>query len=130
MNASLPRPIAADTTTVTLRRSDWESHVAALEDTSDRAAVARYDARLATVGYTGTINESFTAVEAARVLDGVSAVTIFRERAGMSKRALANIAGISPSYLTEIESGKKPGSVAALGKLARALGVSMDALAV
>jgi transcriptional regulator with XRE-family HTH domain len=36
---------------------------------------------------------------------------------------------VAPSYLTEIETRRKPGSFDALANLARALGVSLDDLA-
>ena len=60
--------------------------------------------------------------------DNVSVVVIRREREGLSQRALAEKAGISPSYLAEIEAGKKPGSMAAIKALAVALRVPMEYL--
>jgi transcriptional regulator with XRE-family HTH domain len=36
---------------------------------------------------------------------------------------------VAPSYVTEIETGKKPGSFAVLAKLAAALGISLDDIA-
>jgi transcriptional regulator with XRE-family HTH domain len=42
---------------------------------------------------------------------------------------LAATAGIAPSYLTEIETRRKPGSFAALAKLATALHASLEDLA-
>jgi transcriptional regulator with XRE-family HTH domain len=36
---------------------------------------------------------------------------------------------VSPSYLTEIETGRKPGSFAAMAKLAAALRVPLDDIA-
>jgi transcriptional regulator with XRE-family HTH domain len=41
---------------------------------------------------------------------------------------LAGTAGLSSSYLSEIESGKKPGSFDTMGRIAGALGVSLDLL--
>ena len=56
----------------------------------------------------------YTAAEVDRMLDaGVSPITIWRERAGLSGRALA-AAAVSPSCLAEIEAGKKPGGTAAI----------------
>ena len=60
--------------------------------------------------------------------DDVSPLTIWRERAGLSGRALATRAGVSASYLTEIESGKKPGSPAAFKADCRSLNVPIGAL--
>lgn len=60
------------------------------------------------------------------MLDGTSPITIWRQRRGMTQRALAGAAGISASYLAEIETGKKPGSVAALMAIAAVFGVPME----
>ncbi len=46
----------------------------------------------------------------------------------MSQREVAGKAGVSPSYLAEIETGQKPGSADALQALARALNTSMESL--
>ena len=55
-------------------------------------------------------------------------VRVWREHRGLSARALATRAGISSAYLSQIETGKKPGSFDAMAKLARALGVEMEDL--
>ena len=54
---------------------------------------------------------------------------IWRTHRGLTREALAAAAGISPSYLSEIETRKKPGSFAAMTKLAAALGISLDDIA-
>jgi transcriptional regulator with XRE-family HTH domain len=61
-----------------------------------------------------------------RLLAGGHPVTIWREQRGLSVTGLAEKAGVTRSYLSEIEAGKKPGSVAAYRQLAEALGVSID----
>ena len=48
---------------------------------------------------------------------------------GLTREVLAGKAGVAPSYLTEIETRRKPGSFDALAKLAQALDVSLDELA-
>jgi transcriptional regulator with XRE-family HTH domain len=53
---------------------------------------------------------------------------VWREHRGLSARALADRAGVSTAYLSQIETGNKPGSFAAMAKLARALGVDMEDL--
>lgn len=50
-----------------------------------------------------------------------AALTEIRERSGYSKAALCSLAGIAPSYLTEMEKGDKPGSATVIRKLADAL---------
>lgn len=55
-------------------------------------------------------------------------VKILRAYREMTQAQLAKKAGVSRPYLTEIETGKKDGSVRALKSLARALGVGVGAL--
>lgn len=130
MNAiTIPRPLSADDSTVTLDRAAWDTLVGQLEDAADLAAVAGNDARRAAVGTEAFMRECVTGDEALRHLEGEALVTIYRKRIGLTQRALAAKAGVGTSYLNEIEAGKKPGSVDALRKLAGALGVSMEALA-
>lgn len=51
-----------------------------------------------------------------------AAVTHRRELSGLNKKALSAAAGISPSYLTELEQGKYPGcSPEVIKRLAQAL---------
>lgn len=54
-----------------------------------------------------------------------SPVKILRAHRGMTQQELANAAGLSRPYLTEIEKGRKPGSVKALKSIAAALSVDM-----
>lgn len=54
---------------------------------------------------------------------------IWRKHRGLTREALAAAAGVAPSYLTEIETRKKPGSFEALAKLAAALKISLDDIA-
>ncbi|HOO82539.1 MAG TPA: helix-turn-helix transcriptional regulator [Alphaproteobacteria bacterium] len=68
------------------------------------------------------------------ILDALTAreespVKIMRKHRGMTQKELAALAGISRPYLTEIETGKKDGSIRAMKALADVLGVSVGALA-
>lgn len=110
--------------TVTVSRRDWEGLLDQIDDQQDRKAIAVSERNLAD-------RVTFTAEETRRmVLDDVAALTILRERKGLTQAALAVSAGISKTYLNEIEKGKKPGSVEAIKKLAVALDVPMDVLAI
>jgi len=51
-----------------------------------------------------------------------------RQAKGMSRRELAEAAGISDRYVTQLEFGKANVSILLLRKLARALGVPMEHL--
>lgn len=66
---------------------------------------------------------------AERLLDGDHPVRVFRDHRGFGLRQLAVSAGISASYLSEIESRQKAGSVDCLRRLADTLDVSLDLLA-
>ena len=55
-------------------------------------------------------------------------VKILREYRGYTQQELANDAGISRPYLTEIETGKKAGSIKALRSLSAALNVDASLL--
>ncbi|MGH6980797.1 MAG: helix-turn-helix domain-containing protein, partial [Stellaceae bacterium] len=70
----------------------------------------------------------FSDAEKKRIRAGVSPIRILRERRGLTQRAVAHAANFTASYLTEIENGIKPGSVATLRKIADVLGVPMEAL--
>ena len=58
-----------------------------------------------------------------------SAIKVIRKYRGMTQGDLAEASGISRPYLTEIETGKKDGSIRALKSIAGALNVSLEILA-
>ncbi len=55
-----------------------------------------------------------------------SAIKIIRKHRGMTQAELAQASEISRPYLTEIETGKKDGSIRALKAIAGALDVSLE----
>lgn len=57
-----------------------------------------------------------------------NAIKAIRKYRSMTQKDLAAAAGISRPYLTEIETGKKDGSIRALKSIAGALNVSIEAL--
>lgn len=67
------------------------------------------------------------------ILDAVCArqehpIKILRKHRGMTQSDLAHMAGLSRPYLTEIETGKKDGSVSAMRAIAEALQVDTGLL--
>ena len=64
-----------------------------------------------------------------RIADGDNPVRVWREHRGHKAVALARMAGISPAYLSEIETGKKEGTFRTMAALARHLEISLDDLA-
>lgn len=71
-------------------------------------------------------NELIPAEFADRILDGENPIKVWREYRGMTMAELAKTAEISASYMSQIESGKKEGSIEVLKKLAFALHVDVD----
>jgi transcriptional regulator with XRE-family HTH domain len=128
MDVVLPKPIKESKDTITLNRSDWDALIDSLEDAEDLAAVHARRAHEAAVGKDAARRSYVTGDEMRRLLAWESPVKIWQEKQGLSQRALASQAGISPSYLAEIETGRKPGSAAALRDLAGILQVPMENL--
>lgn len=124
MNALPIRPIAETPDSVTLSRADFEALAELVTDAQDLADAEAVKARLA-AGET----EAFPFEVAERILDGEHPVTVLRNHRGFTVRGLAEAAGIAPSYLSEIENGRKPGSFDAMGRIAEALNVTLDLLA-
>lgn len=58
-----------------------------------------------------------------------SPIKVIRKFRGMTQGDLAEASGISRPYLTEIETGRKDGSIRALKSIAGALDVSLEVLA-
>lgn len=69
------------------------------------------------------------ATVAHRIAAGQNPVRVWRESRGLKAVALARAAGISPAYLSEIETGKKDGTFRTMAAIARVLNVSLDDLA-
>ena len=114
---------------VTLTRAEYEALIERLEDAEDLAAVAAAEAREAVLGKEKA-RADYLPIELVRRLSaGEHPVRVWRAHRGLGRDALAAAAGIAPSYLSEIETRRKPGSFGALAKLAAALHVSLDDLA-
>lgn len=62
--------------------------------------------------------------------NGENSIRTFRTYRGMTVSELATAAGISQPYLSEIEAGKKTGSVDVLKRIAVALKVDLDDIVV
>ncbi|NKQ36653.1 MAG: helix-turn-helix transcriptional regulator [Chloroflexi bacterium] len=60
------------------------------------------------------------------IIDGENPVKVWREYRGLTQQELAQAAGISASYLSQIEAGKREGSTAVLQAIARAMDLTLD----
>ncbi|MGG7581013.1 helix-turn-helix domain-containing protein [Rhizobium sp. Nf11,1] len=63
------------------------------------------------------------------IIDGENAIRVFRKYRGLTIEELAAKAGLSQPFVSQIETGKKEGSIAALKAIARVLGVDLDDIA-
>lgn len=105
------------TETVTIPRAEYDAMRARIEDLDDILA--------GHAAHTGaTLPHEF----AMRIINGEHPLRVWREYRGMTATALAEAANVGKGYLSEIETGKKPGSIDAWKALAAALGVPVDAL--
>lgn len=60
------------------------------------------------------------------ILDGENPIQVWREYRGLTQKQLAEAAGISVPYLSQIESGKRKGTTEVLAAIAKALDLSLD----
>lgn len=98
----------------------WEKVRGKVEDLDD---VAAYDRAMA-----NDDGARYPAEVAHAMAEGMHAVRAWREHRGMTQDALAAAAGVSKPFISQIEGGKREGSVGTLKKLAAALGVPLAAL--
>lgn len=108
---------------VVLTEAEYRTLVDAAADAADGAAIRRFEERLA-AGEEELLPEEMVD----RILDGENPIRVWREHRGLTVKALAEAAGITPAYLSQLETGKRDGTVATVKKLADALGVSVDDL--
>jgi DNA-binding Xre family transcriptional regulator len=120
---------ASKSATVTLSRGRYDALLRRVEDAEDRAAVAAQEAREEALGKAAARADHLPVELVRRLIAGESPVRIWREHRGMTGKALAEAAGVTASYLSEIENGKKPGSFDTMARIARALAVRMEDLA-
>lgn len=129
MNTLAKIELLAETVdTVTISRASLDAIIEELEDAADRLALAELDAKEAALGPARVGARYLTLDEARHLWDGAAPLSIWRRKRGLSQRALAAKAGISPSYLAEIEHGTKRGSLDVLLALAGALDVEIGDL--
>lgn len=98
---------------------DFERLREAAEDLAD---VRAYDAAKAKT------QEHVPATVVDRILAGESPVKVWREHRGRTQQQLADAAGLSKPYISQIESGAREPTVATVKALAAALSVDIDDL--
>jgi DNA-binding Xre family transcriptional regulator len=107
---------------VVLPEADYERLLNLAEDAADIAAANRVAARIESGEEELVPSEIVN-----KLLDGPeSRMRVWRDYRGLSLADLARQTGFGTAYLSQIETGKKNGSVDALTKIAKALKVDVD----
>lgn len=104
--------------------ADYLRMLEILEDKADERVVAEFQE-----AYSAGREFLIPAEILRRELDGESPIKVWREYRGLTQQELADKAGISKPYLSQIESGKRQGTVETLAAVARALDVPLDVVA-
>jgi len=103
--------------------ADYLRMLDSLDDKADVLAVAEFHERYAA----GRV-QLVPARIVRRELEGESPIKLWREHRGLTQQALADMCGISKPYLSQLESGKRQGTIETLTVVARALDVSLELL--
>jgi DNA-binding XRE family transcriptional regulator len=99
---------------------DWERIIEALDDLEDIFFLEAYRT---------DPNEEFLPAEMVyAILDGANPIRVWREHRGLSQQQLAETAGISKPYLSQLEAGKREASQRVIRRLAKSLRVDLDDL--
>jgi DNA-binding XRE family transcriptional regulator len=107
-----------------LPEADYRALIEAKEENSDLAAVREFDGRLARGE-----EELIPAEYVNRMIDGENKIRVWREYRGLTVKTLAEAAGVTPAYLSQIETGAREGTIETLKKLSAALRVMIDDIA-
>ena len=89
------------------------------EDSEEAADLAAYEEARARE------EEAFPLDVAERLVAGAHPIKVFREYRGMTQAELARQVGLSPMYISQIETGRRGGSTKALRRIAAALDIDL-----
>lgn len=103
--------------------ADYLRLVESVEDVDDIKAIEDHLRALDTGE-----EEMVPAAVADRLLKVANPIKVWRECRGLTAQTLAERAGISTAYLSQLESGAREGDVKVLAKIARVLAISLDDL--
>lgn len=108
---------------VVLSERDYRALLQARDDAEDLNAVRLFKNRIKRGE-----EELLPAAMVDAILNGENRIRVWREHRGLTALALAKAAGIAAAYLSQIETGKRDGTIETYRKLAKALRVSLDDL--
>lgn len=104
-------------TLVVLPLADYERLI-------DKADIAKADRIVADIA--AGREEVVPAEIVRRLIAGENRIKVWRTHRGLSGRDLADSAGVSAPFLSQLESGKKEGSVSVMKRIAAVLRVDLD----
>jgi DNA-binding XRE family transcriptional regulator len=104
--------------------ADYLHLLARLEDIDDGHAYDQAKADLETGR-----DELIPVAVVDRLSSGESPLRVWREYRGLTQQVLAEVAGLGKSYISQLETGAKTGTIGTLRALAAALQVDVDDLA-
>lgn len=103
--------------------ADYRHFLELLEDNADARTVAEFHEAYS-AGREFLVPDEIMR----RELAGESPIKLWREHRRLTQQELATRAGISKPYLSQLETGKRQGTVETLSALARSLAVPLDVL--
>jgi DNA-binding XRE family transcriptional regulator len=109
---------------VVIPEKEYRALLAAAEDAKDVRAVRRFEQALA-----AGEEELVPAAVVDRILAGENRIRVWREHRGLAVKDLARAAGIAAAYLSQVETGKRDGTIETYRKIAGALGLTLDEIA-
>lgn len=108
---------------VVMSRAEFDRLKGAAQDVADVRAYDQAKAALASGE-----EELIPAEMLDRMLAGESPVKVWRQHRGLTLAALAARTDLSEGYLSQIETGKRDGTVESFKRIAEALGLTVDDL--
>ncbi len=102
----------------------YDEYLELLEQAEELAAIRDFDAPKAELE--NGQDELIPSEVVNAILDGENPIKVWREFRGLTQGQLADAAGISKPYLSQIETGKRKGSTDILSVLAKALNVTLE----
>ncbi len=108
---------------VVLPRAEYETLVDMAEMAADVAAYDEAKRQIAAGN-----DERVPAEFVDRLIDGENPIRVWRDFRGLTGKELASLAGVSAAYISEIETGKKEGSLSVLKAIAKVLRIDLDDL--
>jgi DNA-binding XRE family transcriptional regulator len=102
----------------------WSDYKRLLQNTEMLEDVRAFDAAKARA------EEAFPSAVATRLIKGENPIRVFRAYRQLTQEQLAKKAGIARAYLAELETGRKQGSISVVKKIAEAMGLDLDDIAI